>query len=105
MQVVELALNILWLAVVVTGFVLVPKRRSRVFWLALIALAALLFPIISVSDDLNATSAFNDAAAAVVAMIVLSVVFVAIARLRSYPPAVATVHVATPSDPRSPPAR
>ena len=101
----ELALNILWLAVVITGFVIAPKRRSRMFWFALIATAALLFPIISVSDDFNTDWASNDAAAAVVAMLVLSVVFVAIARLRSYPPTAATVHVATPSDPRSPPAR
>ena len=101
----ELALNLIWLAVVATGFALVPKRRSRVVWFALIGIAALLFPIISVSDDFNTDWAFNDAFAAVVAMVVLSVVFVAISRLRTFPAAVATVHVATPSDPRSPPAR
>lgn len=101
----ELALNIFWLAVVVTGIAFVPKRRSRYVWFALVAIAALLFPIISVSDDFNADWAFNNPAAAVVAMAVLSVVFVAIAQLRSYPLAVVTIHVATPSDPRSPPAR
>jgi len=102
----ELTLNLIWLGIALAGFALVGRRRrSRLVWFALIGTAALLFPIISVSDDFNTDWAFNDAAAAVVAMIVLSVVFVAIAHLRSYPPSVAVVHVATPSDPRSPPAR
>ena len=101
----ELTLNLIWLSIALAGFALVPKRGSRMVWFALIGVAVLLFPIISVSDDFNTDWAFNDAAAAVVAMIVLSVVFVAIARLRSYPPAVVGVHVETPSDPRSPPAR
>jgi hypothetical protein len=38
-------------------------------------------------------------------MIVLFVAFVAVARLRNYRQAAFSVHVATPSDPRSPPAR
>jgi len=101
----ELTLNLIWLAIALAGFALVPKRRSRMVWFALIGVAVLLFPIISVSDDFNTDWAFNDTMAAVVAMIVLSVAFVAIARLRSYPPTVVAVHVDTPSDPRSPPAR
>lgn len=101
----ELALNLAWLVVVATGFVLVPKRRSRVVWFALIATAALLFPIISVSDDFNVDRTTNDVAAAIVAIMILSVAFVAIARLRSSMPRVYAVHIATPSDPRSPPAR
>lgn len=101
----ELALNLIWVAIVATGFVLVPKRRSRMVWFALIATAAVLFPIISVSDDFNADRTTNDAAAALVAIMVLSVAFVAIARLRSSLPHVYAVLVATPSDPRSPPAR
>ena len=101
----ELALNLLWMAIVATGFVLVPKRRSSIVWFALIATAVLLFPIISVSDDFNADRAFNDSVGAIVAMIVLFVAFVAIGRLRTHPLTAVTVHVATPSDPRSPPAR
>jgi uncharacterized membrane protein len=101
----ELTLNLIWLGVALAGFALVPKRRSRMVWFALIGVAVLLFPIISISDDFKTDWAFNDAAAAVVAMIVLSVVFVAIGRLRSYPRTVVAVHVDTPSDPRSPPAR
>ena len=101
----ELALNLIWVAVVATGFVLVPKRRSRVVWFALIATAAVLFPIISVSDDFNADRTTNDTAAALVAIMVLSVAFVAIARLQSSAPRVYAALVATPSDPRSPPSR
>jgi hypothetical protein len=101
----ELALNLVWLAVVAMGFVLVPKRQSRLVWFALIATAALLFPIISVSDDINVDRTTNDIAAAIVAIMILSVAFVAIARLRSHMPRVYAVHIATPSDPRSPPAR
>jgi hypothetical protein len=100
----ELLLNLLWLAIAVAGFVLVPKRSGRI-WLVLACAAVLLFPIISASDDMNADRTFNDAAAAIVVTIVLYVGFVAIARLRSLPATVYAVHVATPSDPRSPPAR
>ena len=100
----ELLLNAIWLAVAVAGFVLVPKRSGRI-WLVLACAAALLFPIISASDDMNADRTFNDAAAAIVVTIVLYVAFVAIARLRLLPARVYAVHVASPSDPRSPPAR
>ncbi len=101
----ELALNLLWVVIVTAGFVLVPKRGSRAVWFALIATAILLFPIISVSDDMNADRAFNDSVAAIVAMIVLCVAFIAIASVRALPQTAFSVHVATPSDPRSPPAR
>src|SRR6266545_4795688 len=98
----ELALNVIWFAVAATSFVLMPKR-SRLVWFALLATFALLFPVISVSDDLNADWAVN-AAAALVAIAVLSVAFVAIARLRTFPAAVYAFHLSSPSDPRSPPA-
>ncbi len=100
----ELTLNLIWLAIAATAFLLAPKRSGRVSW-ALICAAAILFPIVSVSDDLNADRTFNDAAAAVVAMVVLLVAFVAIARLRNLAAPAYVTDLATPSDPRSPPAR
>jgi peptidoglycan/LPS O-acetylase OafA/YrhL len=101
----ELALNLIWLAIATLALTLVPKRSRRV-WFAVLAVLALLFPIISVSDDINAPWVFVDAATApVVAMILFSVALIAIARLRSFPKTVYAVHVATPSDPRSPPVR
>jgi len=100
----ELLLNLAWLAIAVAGFAIVPKRSSQV-WLVLACIAALLFPIISVSDDLNADRTFNDAVAAIVEAVVLCVAFVTIARLGAKRFAPYVVEIATPSDPRSPPAR
>jgi hypothetical protein len=100
----ELLLNLIWLAVAIAGFVLVPKRTGKV-WLILACVAALLFPIISASDDLNADRTFNDTVAAIVEAVVLCVAFVTIARLGAKRFAPYIVEVATPSDPRSPPAR
>lgn len=100
----ELLLNLIWLAVAAAGFLLAPKQPRRV-WLVVACLAALLFPIISASDDMNADRTFNDATPAIVVSIVLFVAFVAIARLRSLTALAAAVHIAGPSDPRSPPAR
>ncbi|MDQ6801338.1 MAG: hypothetical protein M3041_10915 [Acidobacteriota bacterium] len=100
----ELLLNLTWLVIVATGFLLVPKRSGHV-WLVLACIAALLFPIISVSDDMNADRTFNDAAVALVVSLVLFVAFVTVARLRATQFSRYAVQVATPSDPRSPPAR
>jgi hypothetical protein len=100
----ELLLNLTWLMIVATGFLLVPKRSGHV-WLVLACIAALLFPIISASDDMNADRTFNDAAAAIVVSLVLVVAFVTVARLRATRFPRYAVLIATPSDPRSPPAR
>jgi hypothetical protein len=100
----ELLLNLAWLMIVATGFMLVPKRSGHV-WLILACIAALLFPIVSASDDMNADRTFNDAAAAIVVSLVLVVAFVTVARLRAAQFTRYAFHVATPSDPRSPPAR
>ncbi len=100
----ELLLNLLWVIIATAGFLLAPRRSGRTL-LALILALAVLFPIISASDDVNAIPTFYDALATLVVSIVLSIAFVAIARLSAIPVAVSTVHIATPSDPRSPPAR
>ena len=97
-------LNILWLVIAVAALLTAP-RRPRHAWLALICGLVLLFPIISVSDDMNADRTFNDVAAAIVVSLVLAVAFVTVARLRAAQFTRYAVHVATPSDPRSPPAR
>ncbi len=100
----ELALNLSWVALAAAAFVLVPRRSIRVL-LALGIALAILFPIISATDDVNAIPTFIDATATLVVALVLAIAFVAVARLRTLPAAVYAVHVATPSDPRSPPAR
>jgi hypothetical protein len=100
----ELLLNLAWVSIVATSFLFVPRRSARV-WLVLACVAALLFPIISASDDMNADRTFNDPAAAIVVSLVLVVAFVTVARLRATRFSRYAILVATPSDPRSPPAR
>jgi hypothetical protein len=100
----ELTLNLIWVMTAAAAFVVVPRRSVRVT-IALVCGLALLFPIISASDDLNAVRTFNDAAAAIVVTVVLLLALVAIARIRATSAPLYAVHLATPSDPRSPPAR
>jgi hypothetical protein len=99
----ELLLNLTWLAVATAGFIFAPKHSGRV-WLVLACVAALLFPIISVSDDFNADRTFNVDAAALVVTLVLFAGLVTIARIRTTQSVAYAVHIATLSDPRSPPA-
>ena len=67
MKMFELTLNLIWAAVAVSAFAFVlPRTRPR--WAASIALSCilvLLFPIISVSDDLSAQWEAIDEATAV----------------------------------------
>ena len=100
----ELTLNLIWMAVAAAAFVAAPRRSFGVS-VALVCALALLFPIISISDDMNADRTFNDAAAAIVVTIVLLLALVAIARIPVTSTPLYAVHLATPSDPRSPPAR
>jgi hypothetical protein len=100
----ELILNLIWLAVAGAAFMLAP-RRSRRTTIAVVCGLALLFPIISATDDFNTDITFNDAAAAIVTTIVLCMALMAIARVRASNASAYIVHLATPSDPRSPPAR
>jgi hypothetical protein len=100
----ELLLNSIWLALAVATFIVVP-RRSVQATVALLCVLALLFPIISASDDFSADrETLERAAVAIVS--VLSLMFcalVALGRLERREERFALVHVATPSDPRSPP--
>ncbi|SRR5712691_8206142 len=100
----ELTLNLIWLAVAVAALMLAP-RRSRRTTIALACGLALLFPIISATDDFNTDITFNDAAAAIIVTIVLCMALMAIARIRAIKASPYIVPLATPSDPRSPPAR
>jgi hypothetical protein len=97
----ELTLNLIWMAVAAAAFIAAPRRSLRVC----IALVALLFPIISASDDVNAIGTFTDATATIVVTVVLMLELVAIARIRATSAPLYAIHLATPSDPRSPPAR
>ncbi len=100
----ELTLNLVWLAIALAAFILMPKNSFRVA-VAVGIIVAILFPIISVSDDINAIQTFTDAVATLAFAVVLWVALLAIARLRGIPLQRYAVVVATPSDPRSPPVR
>ena len=100
----ELTLNLTWLALAVAGAVYcITQRPSKRVAFAFVCAVALLFPIISVSDDINGT--FNTDAAVVAVMVVMAVGLVALAPVRIAAASFHAVAVATPSDPRSPPAR
>ena len=102
---IELVLNALWLAVVAGAFTVIPRRSSRVT-LGVACILVLLFPIISVSDDLALDgNSLEEALAIIVSMLVLVAGFVALARVEHELSAPALILVTIPSDPRSPPRR
>jgi hypothetical protein len=100
---IELLLNAVWLAVVAAAFTAVPRRSSRAT-LGIACILVLLFPIISVSDDLALDgNSLEEALAIIVCMLLLAVAFIAIARVEHVLAAPALILVAIPSDPRAPP--
>lgn len=105
----ELILNLAWVAVALTAFViLLPgavERRRKHAIAALLCCVALLFPIISVSDDLGADRVTFEVLAAVLVAIALVIGLTAIARITVRPVARVSFVVAKHADPRSPPAR
>jgi hypothetical protein len=102
---IELVLNAVWLAVVAGAFTVIPRRSSRVT-LAVACILALLFPIISVSDDLALDgNSLEEALAIIVSLLILVAGFMAVARVEHELAAPALILVAVHSDPRSPPRR
>src|SRR3954469_23394787 len=100
---IELVLNAVWLAVVAGAFTVIPRRSSQVT-LGVACILVLLFPIISVSDDLALDgNSLEEALAIIVSMLLLAVALMAIARVQHVIAAPALILVAIPSDPRSPP--
>ncbi|HEY6136584.1 MAG TPA: hypothetical protein VI670_02345 [Thermoanaerobaculia bacterium] len=99
-----MVLNLIWLVLVVVTMLVVP-RRSRHATIALACVLALLFPIISASDDFSADrETLERAAVAIVTVVLLAfAALVPLGRLERRRERVALVPIATPSDPRSPP--
>jgi hypothetical protein len=103
MPMIELVLNVVWLAIVAGAFAVIPRRSNRAT-LALTCILVLLFPIISVSDDMALSSnSLEEALAIIVSILVLVVGFMALARVEHELAAPALILVTIPSDPRSPP--
>jgi len=79
----ELFVNLLWLAIAITALWSVRKQPRRVQF-AVGCAVVLLFPIVSVSDDLLADHAlYDDALALVVEAVILVILFVTIARVET----------------------
>jgi len=96
-------LNLLWIGIAIAALLTAPRRSPRVS-LALGCALALLFPIVSVSDDLlSDRDSFEEALAIVVKAVILVVAFVTIARIEPVRPRRATLTLVPSSDPRSPP--
>ena len=100
----ELFLNLLWLATAITAALLIAPRRSNRAWFAIGCALALLFPIVSVSDDLLPDrDSFEEALAIAVEAVTLIIIFVAIARVKNLRPRGVTLLLVPSADPRSPP--
>ena len=100
---IELVLNAVWLAVVAGAFTLIPRRSSRATF-GIVCILVVLFPIISVSDDLALNgNSLEEALAIIVSLLLLVAGFIALARVEHELAAPALILVTIPSDPRSPP--
>ena len=99
----ELFLNLLWLAICGIAVIAVPRRSSRVL-LTLLCAAAILFPIVSVSDDLNLDrDSLEQALTAIVTPAVLVIAVVVLGRLDPIRVLTPLITVMVSCDPRSPP--
>lgn len=99
----ELFLNLLWLAICGAAVIAVPRRSTRVL-LTLLCAAAILFPIVSVSDDLNLDrDSLEEALAVIVTPTVLVIAMIVLARLDPIRLLAPTITVMVSCDPRSPP--
>ena len=102
----EQLLNVAWLSIAILAFaVVLPGVRTRRLRaaVALAGLLALLFPVISISDDLTADSSARDLVVILFAVATLMVVLAAIARLVETAHPRITFATVKLSDPRSPP--
>src|ERR1700694_3132053 len=100
----ESTLNILW-ALLGVGLFATIRPKNRQVQIALLCAVALLFPIISVSDDLSPTDRAREEAALLVPLVLVIIALMALALLDM--PRVHWRRVLLPvqSDPRSPPRR
>ena len=101
---IETALNAIWLLVASGVLVVAPRCTTRTR-IALLCAVALLFPIISISDDFNNDASSRLDVAALAVLLFIAIVFVAIARIAHVEEPRYAIALITPSDPRSPPAR
>lgn len=100
----EILLNVTWIAVSV-GLFLTIRPKTRQVQVALLCAVVLLFPIISVSDDLSADRDTLDHLALLAPMLLVVAALMALAVLESPRMAWRRILIPVKSDPRSPPRR
>jgi hypothetical protein len=101
----ETFLNLLWLAIAITALLTTRRRSTRVL-LALGCFLALIFPMVSLSDDLIADrDAAEETLAIVVAAVTLTIALVVVARVESVRYRHVPLLLIPLCDPRSPPTR
>ena len=101
----ELLLNFAWAAIAIAAFVFVPRRDARAL-AAIACVLALLFPIVSASDDLSAdASTLAKTLSAILAIAGIIITLVAMARIVSDSRRFASFVLVVHADPRSPPRR
>ncbi len=99
----ETFLNLLWLAIAVTALLTTPRRSIHAF-LAIGCVLAVLFPVVSVSDDLMADhDSFEEALAIVVEAVILLIALVSVADIEPVRLRRAAFVPVVSADPRSPP--
>ncbi|MGZ4808621.1 MAG: hypothetical protein ACXVH7_09480 [Thermoanaerobaculia bacterium] len=99
----EPILNLAWLTIaIVASTVVLSRQRNARTIAALVCGLALLFPIISISDDFNSDGTIEEMVA-VLTVIVAAVVLIALFRLGSVSLVPQPIHRTVLSDPRSPP--
>jgi uncharacterized membrane protein len=102
-MVTESILNIAWLVIAFAASAgVLSRRRDPRAMFAVAGILALLFPIISISDDFSADWTIEQAVA-VLAIVVAVVSLMALFRLAAVPSLAVAVHRVVLSDPRSPP--
>ncbi|HKB80378.1 MAG TPA: hypothetical protein VKH35_11750 [Thermoanaerobaculia bacterium] len=101
----ETLLNLLWLSIAVAALFTAPRRSLRVL-LALGCVLAVLFPIVSISDDLNGSqAAYEETVAIVVTAVILLIALVAVAVVERTRPRRRVFVPLLVTDIRPPPAR
>jgi hypothetical protein len=100
----EALLNVIWLAVSIGLFVTI-RPKTRQLQVALLCAVALLFPIISVSDDLSADRDTLDHVALLAPLMVAIAALLALALLDPARMTWRRILIPIQSDPRSPPRR
>lgn len=101
----ESILNIAWLVIAfaASAGVLSRRRDPRAIF-ALLGVLALLFPIISISDDFSADRTLEEVLA-VLAVVISVAALIALFRLTTVPIPAVAIHRVVLFDPRSPPRR